>query len=123
MKSLLILACLLFCSISYGQTVKIPDKNFEKALIELEIDSDATINGLILKSDAQKVTFLDVSGKKIRNLKGIEAFTSLVYLNCKNNRLCNLNISQNISLTNLYSDVNNVRTPNNNFASSNWFDY
>lgn len=122
MKSISILACFLFCLIGYTQTVEIPDRNFEKALVDLKIDSDAKINGLILKSDAQKVTFLDVSGRKIKSLKGIEAFTSLQYLDCKNNQLSNLNVNDNIGLTYLYADVNNTIGHHKEKLFFSWFD-
>ena len=82
----------------YAQTIEIPDQNFEKTLIELEIDSDNIVNGKILISDALKVTFLDVSGKKIKSLKGIEGFTSLTHLDCSNNPITSLDVIQNIGL-------------------------
>lgn len=45
-----IVPLLFFISItsSYTQTTAIPDQNFEQALIDLGIDSDATINGQVL---------------------------------------------------------------------------
>lgn len=106
---------------SYSQTVEIPDKNFEKALIDLKIDSDQTVNGKILKSDVLKVVFLDISGKKIKNLKGIEAFTSLIFLDCSNNPLTNLDATNNIGLNTFFRDVNNVDY-NKPLMPSNWFD-
>jgi Leucine-rich repeat (LRR) protein len=68
-----------------------------------------------MKNDAQKVTFLDVSNKKIKNLSGIEAFTSLTFLDCSNNQLSNLDLSNNIGLTIVFNDVNDLINPNTSF--------
>jgi len=108
--------------VCYSQSVEIPDKNFEQTLVDLNIDTDEEVNGYLLISDAQLVTFLDVSNKKIKDLSGIEAFTSLFYLDCRNNQLSNLDISQNIGLTNLFTDVNDLIIPNKNFTEFKWFD-
>lgn len=99
----------------YSQKVEIPDKNFEQALVDLKIDTDGEVNGYLLKNDAQKVTFLDVSNKKIKNLSGIEAFTSLTFLDCSNNQLSNLDLSNNIGLTIVFNDVNDLINPNTSF--------
>ena len=122
MKSFLTLVCLCVCVPIFSQTVEIPDKNFEQALIDLHIDSDGIVNGLILKSDAQLVTSLDVSSKKIKDLTGIEAFTSLMYLNCRNNKLSNLDVSQNIGLITLSTNVNHLIANRNSMNLLNWFD-
>ena len=122
MKFLLLLACTFMSFASYSQKVEIPDKNFEQALIDLKIDTDEEINGYLLKSDAQIITFLDVSNKKIKDLSGIEAFTSLSYLDSRNNQLSNLDLSQNIGLTILFSGVNDLINPNSNFMEIIWFD-
>jgi Leucine-rich repeat (LRR) protein len=106
----------------FSQTVEIPDKNFEKALIDLQIDSDGIVNGLILKSDVQLVTSLDVSNKKIKDLTGIEAFTSLIYFDCRDNKLSNLDVSQNIGLITLSTNVNHLIANRNSMNLLNWFD-
>ena len=79
----------------------IPDLNFEQALIDLGIDSDGTINGRVLTSDISGITYLNLSGKNISDLTGIEDFTSLTSLNCNNNQLSSLDVSSNTSLTGL----------------------
>lgn len=122
MKSIIIFACTLMSFACYSQRVEIPDKNFEQTLVDLKIDSDEEVNGYLLISDAQLVTFLDVSNKKIKDLSGIEAFTSLFYLDCRNNQLSNINFSQNISLTDLFCDVNDIINPNELFINPLWFD-
>ena len=99
----------------YSQKVNIPDNNFEQALVDLKIDTDGEVNGYLLKSDAQEVTFLDVSNKKIKDLSGIEAFTSLSFLDCSNNQVSNLDLSNNIGLTIIFNDVNDLINLNTSF--------
>lgn len=122
MKLFTYLLCILWCITSYSQKVQIPDSNFEKALIDLKIDSDQTVNGYILQSDVILITDLDVSNKKIKSLKGIEAFTALRYLNCEKNLLSNLDITQNIGLTMVFTDVNNVIPKNQTKNLLMWVD-
>ena len=90
----------LDCSTSGGgDTVSIPDANFEQALIDEGIDSDGTINGQVLKSDIEIVTSLTIIGLNISDLTGIEAFDALGSLWVDNNSLTNIDLSQNTSLT------------------------
>ena len=90
MKKLLLFLVLNFAYYNLtAQTTLIPDSNFEQALIDLNIDSDGTLNGQVLTADINTVTDLDVSNKSILNAKGIEAFTSLINLNMSNNFLYN----------------------------------
>ncbi|RIA09956.1 hypothetical protein OE09_1802 [Flavobacteriaceae bacterium MAR_2010_72] len=121
MKSFLLVVCTIIGAASYAQTIDIPDKNFELALIQKGIDSDKTINGLMLRSDAELVAFLDVNNKEIQSLKGIEAFTSLNYLDCRNNNLSSLNLGNNLALTTLFKDVNNTIQYNNARDVLSWF--
>ncbi|WP_298238153.1 hypothetical protein [uncultured Algibacter sp.] len=123
MKPFFFIACTMLCAFCYGQTVNIPDKNFERILVELGIDTDKEVNGVVLRSDVQTVSFLDLYNKKIKSLKGIEAFVSLTYLDCRNNYLSHLDLSKNIALNTLYSDVNNTEHHRYNNDNENWFDY
>ena len=120
MKLLLTLLCLVTISSSYAQIVKITDQNFEKALIDLKIDSDQTLNGYVLASDVRSVTSLDLYNKKIKCLKGIEAFTSLTFLDCRKNYLSRIDLSKNINLTTVYSDINDLVKPNHNEYAFSW---
>ena len=99
--------------------ITIPDPNFEQALIDLGIDSDGKLNQQIMRSDAEAVAFLDISdplnnpnlpnvNEKISEVTGIEAFTNLNYLNCTDNLLTNLDITQNWALTELYCSLNQL---------------
>jgi Leucine-rich repeat (LRR) protein len=88
--------------------VLIPDSNFEQALIDLGIDSNPVIDGRVLKSDVENVTFLDVSSKNISDLTGIEAFTALEIFYCNSNQLTSLDVSNNTALTYLSCTVNQL---------------
>lgn len=92
-KIFLILLLLVAKSKSIAQITLIPDNRFERALIDLGIDSDLTINGQILTSDALSVTQLELSPNSLNNypypsavdyyeglihdLTGLEAFINL----------------------------------------------
>lgn len=72
-----------------------PDANFRSFLLSQSYGSD----GVITTSEFKNITYVDVSGRTISNLKGLEYFTSLRYLDCYNNQLTTLDVSK---LTNLW---------------------
>lgn len=78
--------------------VNFPDNTF-RAYIQEKFDSRG--NGVLSAAQLQGVTAIDVSGKGISNLTGIELFTALTSLDCSNNALTSLNVSANTKLTNL----------------------
>lgn len=82
MKTTITLIFIMIGSLTVAQTTAIPDPNFEQALIDLGIDSDATVNGQVLTSDIAVVQVLDVSDHiNITNITGIEDFSALKVLN------------------------------------------
>jgi hypothetical protein len=98
---------------SIAQITIIPDNRFERALIDLGIDSDSTINGQILTSDALLVTQLELSTNSLPNypypasdyyeglihdLTGIEAFVNLERLEVHSTMIENLNMTTLTSL-------------------------
>jgi hypothetical protein len=110
-------------SISY--LVDIPDPAFLRALIAEGVDTYG--DRLISCTEAEAVSSLDVSGKNISNMTGIEAFVNLDklncsynqltsldvscsrklrYLNCSKNKICSLDISHNTSLERLFLQNN-----------------
>jgi len=99
----------LISIVGYAQTTTIPDANFEQALIDLGIDTDATIDGQVLTANISSLTSLVVDSENITDLTGIEGFTALIYLNCSNNVLASLDVSTNTALLYLYC-FNNVLT-------------
>ena len=86
----------------------IPDSNFEDKLIALEIDKDGK-NGKVATASINKVTFLDLSNSNISDIKGIEDFTSLTYLDLNFNNIQSINVSQNKSLIKLSLHDNKLK--------------
>ena len=114
-KLLLIILLFVACSkdedtfsCSDSQYTCIPDKIFEQSLIELGIDKDGTINGRVLTSDVSGITELDLGGKNISDLTGIEDFISLTYLGCYETQLTSLDVSNNTSLEELFCFENQL---------------
>ncbi len=106
MKNILLLSVCLF-TVFTGKAqaiVTIPDANFKAALIALGVDTNNDKN--IQVSEAQAVGTLYVNGKGINDLTGIEAFSTLRVLNCSNNRLSSLNLTNNRSLYSLNCESN-----------------
>ncbi|MEO9805030.1 MAG: hypothetical protein ABJF04_17365 [Reichenbachiella sp.] len=79
----------------------ITDTNFERALIALDIDTEKEEDGKILTSDISQVSALDISGRNISSLAGIEEFTDLETLNVAKNKLTQLELDQLTALTSL----------------------
>lgn len=92
--------------------INIPDSNFEQALIDENIDSDGVINEMVLASDIETITFLDVNSKNISDLTGIEGFTALETLFVHNNNLETVDVSANTKLTGLVLAINNLSSIN-----------
>ena len=86
-KSILLVGCAFFSLNAASQTTAIPDSRFEQELINLGIDSDATVNGQILTADARAITELTIMPQQpgnypddyIHDLTGIEAL-SLIHI-------------------------------------------
>jgi hypothetical protein len=106
-KLLLILIALPM--IGFGQNVNIPDANFKAYLVgntaintngdsEIQVSEAIAFNGSI-----------NCSSMNISDLTGIEAFTALTYLNCKNNQLTTLDLSNNKALTRLYCESDQLK--------------
>ncbi|MGB2087925.1 MAG: T9SS type A sorting domain-containing protein, partial [Psychroflexus salarius] len=100
-----------------AQTTAIVDQNFEQALIDLNIDSDATINGQVLTADIENLVVLDFSSLNaidfqyltpITDFTGIEDFVSLEVINLSGNRFINIDdenadfLNQNLNLREIY---------------------
>ncbi len=75
----------------------IPDDNFEQVLID--IGKDDVLDNYVLTTAIDTITVLDIGGRQIRDLTGIEAFSVLDSLDCSSNLLFDIDVSQNTSLT------------------------
>ncbi|WP_084426590.1 InlB B-repeat-containing protein [Aequorivita capsosiphonis] len=87
---------------------QIPDPNFEQALIDLGIDTDAIINGQVFTADIINISTLSVQNKNISDLSGIQDFYSLTDLSCDQNQLTQLNLGSNIGLVYLSCSQNDL---------------
>ena len=94
MKHLILLS--FFPLILFGQYTNIPDQNFELALLNLGYDF--VIDGVVETSAIDTITELQINGKNISNLTGIEEFISLRSLFCYDNNITNLNLENNTQL-------------------------
>ncbi len=117
MKKFLSLCIISFGLLTQAQTTTILDQNFEQALIDLNIDSDATINGQVLTADIENLVELDFSSldgidfqylSPITDFTGIEDFTALEIINLTGQRYISISdsnadfLNQNINLKEIY---------------------
>ena len=79
-----------------------PDDNFRSYLLSLYP------SGTITTAQINALTELNVSNKMISNMKGVEYFTELTYLNCYSNKLNSIDVTQNTKLTYLNVGYNNL---------------
>jgi PKD repeat protein len=108
---ILFLIITLSFKISTAQTTAIPDPNFEQALIDVGIDS-GPIDGVVLTANVSLVSGLAIDNKNISDLTGIEDFSSITFILCRNNQLTSLNFSQNLLLKSIYAGFNSITTVN-----------
>jgi Leucine-rich repeat (LRR) protein len=87
---------IFFTQFCIAQIVNIPDANFKAALIEDGVDTNN--DGEIQVTEAEVVTYINVSGESISSLEGINSFINLETLRATVNELTTLDVS---SLTNL----------------------
>ena len=95
------ISIILFVAIhTTAQTTYVPDNNFEQALIHLGYDSGIP-DDYVPTANISSLTSLNINGKNISDLTGIEAFAALSELNCGNNKLSSLNLNGNAVLKEL----------------------
>ena len=71
-----------------------PDAKFRNWVLAQPYGKDGVLTG----AEIAGVKDIDVKGKSIQSLKGIEFFTALQYLNCYSNQLTSLDLSNNAEL-------------------------
>ena len=84
-----------------------PDDKFEQKLIDLDFDAGA-LDDYVFTSNISTVTHLSLFNLGISDLTGIEKFTALTSLDCRNNQLTSLDVSANTTLTSLYCSSNQL---------------
>ncbi len=105
--------CLL--SSSYGQNTPITfsDSNFKQALLDPLSGVNTNGDGQISINEAKAVTRLNLDGKNISNLDGIEFFENLDILDCSNNNITKIDANHTSTLTKLRfitARDNNIKT-------------
>jgi len=119
MKNVFILLFLAFCTIINAQIIHFPDANFKNALVNTKCvdtdgngsgDTDADLNndGEIEISEANGISNLLIDSLNINSLSGIHYFSNLQILNCLNNKITELEVSQLAKLKYLNFGFNNV---------------
>ncbi|WP_159780566.1 leucine-rich repeat domain-containing protein, partial [Flavobacterium sp. 9AF] len=119
MKKIYFLLLVLFGLNLQGQIINIPDANFKAKLLSANSSNqiasteipdqygyvtnynsiDTNNNGEIEESEAELITVLNIYESNIYDLTGIEYFSNLITLRCKNIQITNLDLTQ---LANLY---------------------
>ena len=84
------------------------DANFRKYLLEQDYGSD----GVLTETEIAEITYMDVYGAGIENLKGIGYFKGLEYLGCTDNKLTSLDVSGCSNLRMLYCSINKLTSLN-----------
>jgi Leucine-rich repeat (LRR) protein len=82
-----------------------PDDEFRKNLKHLMVFYD---DGVMTPEEVKTVKSITMSSEGIKNLKGIEFFTSLEKLDCSNNKLTSLDVSNNTNLKELNCSDNKL---------------
>ena len=97
MKKVLLTIVLGFgFQISNAQQTYVPDDNFEQALINLGYDT--VLDDSVLTANISGVSSLSVGSLNIADLTGIEAMVSLTNLECDDNNITSLDVSNNTLL-------------------------
>ena len=82
-----------------------PDENFRNFLLRQDYGQD----GLFTKEEIATVTAINVSSQNVASLQGIEFFTAITALDCTNNQLTALDVSNNTKLTTLKCYCNKIK--------------
>ena len=126
MKKLLLTLMLTVMSVMAGMaSVVLNSTNFPDAVFRAYISSITGVaeGGMISDAQLQSVTFIDVDGKGITSLKGVDYFTALTTLHCRSNKLTSLDVSHNTALTWLFCYDNQLSTLDVSHNTALWWLY
>lgn len=87
------------------ESINFPDEKFRSYVADV---ADADGDGMLSAEERAAVSEMDVSGRGIETLSGIEYFGSLSYLDCGNNNLSELDVSENGRLGTLICSNNEL---------------
>ncbi|MCD8013750.1 MAG: BspA family leucine-rich repeat surface protein [Lachnospiraceae bacterium] len=90
------------------ENVAISSENFSDEIFRTCISEllDTDNDGILSKDEISAATYLDVSGKEIGSLDGIEYLSALQILVCNDNNLTELDLGSNKKLEKVYCDDN-----------------
>ena len=91
-----------------GQLTYVPDDNFESYLEANGMGDGIIFNDSVPTASIEMVMLLNISGINIYDLTGIEDFVALINLDCEDNQLSSLDVSNNTALTSLKSRYNQL---------------
>ena len=97
-----------------------PDEKFRN-YISSHFDNDG--NKVLSSAEISAVKNIDCSYYGVSDLKGIEYFTALTYLNCNCNQITSLDLSKNTSLMYVYCDINHLTKLNVSKCSNLYYLY
>ncbi len=112
--SLTIVLTLNFTTTAFASNIdKFTDNNFKKYVLNnFDLDGDNEIS----TQEAEQVKKIDIHGMSIENVDGIEIFTNLEVLSCRDNNITSLDLSQNTKLKTLlclHNKIENLNISNN----------
>lgn len=107
-RILIVLSAILLSYTAKAQYTQIPDPNFEQALIDLGYDD--VLDGRVLTANVANVTTLNVAGKGIHDLQGLESFVSIKNLYVSDNSIESINTSNMPELRYLEASTNLIST-------------
>lgn len=94
-------------------SIAITDQIFPDAAFRKWLGNPAHINGygadgVLTAEELSDIRSIDVANQNLTTLQGIEVFSALESLNCKNNMLTSLDVSQNTGLKYLHCAFNRI---------------
>lgn len=90
-----------------AQNINIPDPNFKAALLaDTAINKDSDKANISLQEAQNAKGAILVNNKNITSLKGIEEFPNIVYLSFSNNKVSEIDLSNNLKLESLICESN-----------------
>ena len=109
-KLLLILLCLPMMTLA--QQTYVPDDNFEDYLETNGMGNGISNDDYVTTSNINTVTYLSIVSMSISDLTGIEDFIALEYLQCDDNQITEIDVSNNINLLQLFCSNNQLTSLN-----------
>ena len=118
--SIMILLLLFFSMAAYADDVPLDDAHFPDAAFRAYLTEtfDTDKNGALSDDERLIVSTLFISDKQIASLSGIRYFSNLESLICWQNRLTQLDVSENHALKELYCGDNQLTRLNVNGCSA-----